>query len=299
MDSLWTDWPCGVNSDFLIDSYWDIFHYPTGAQQKENTALYVYFDSLLVATLDNDFSANAYSTRGGAPEMNGIRHVFFDLDNTIWDFEKSSMATLRELYDKYTLAELGVTSFDSFVAAYKHRNELLWEEYRMGKVDKATLRNKRFALTFWDMGLDPETAPAAMADDYVELGPRKSHLFPHAHETLDYLRQKYTLHIITNGFAEAQSVKMEASDLNKYFNEVIISEHTGYKKPDVRIFQHSMEKAGAMENECLMIGDGLEVDVIGAQQAGWRAIFFNPHGILHEAQPDVEIKELKELMGIL
>lgn len=231
--------------------------------------------------------------------MNGIRHIFFDLDNTIWDFEKSSMATLAELYDKYSLPTLGVRSFDAFVAAYKHRNELLWEEYRMGKVDKNTLRNQRFNLTFWDMGLDPETAPQGMADDYVILGPRRSHLFPHAHETLSYLQDKYTLHIITNGFAEAQTVKMEAADLNKYFSEVIISEHTGYKKPDERIFRHSMEKAGASEDECLMIGDGLEVDVIGAQQAGWRAIYFNPQQVPHMENPDHEIRELKELCDLL
>lgn len=105
--------------------------------------------------------------------MTGIKHIFFDLDNTLWDFEKSSMATLQELFDKYELPKLGVSSFESFVAAYQHRNELLWEQYRLGAIDKLTLRNKRFAFTFWDMGLDPDTAPHGLADDYVYLGPRK------------------------------------------------------------------------------------------------------------------------------
>ena len=164
--------------------------------------------------------------------MNGIRHIFFDLDNTIWDFEKSSMATLSELYTKYALATLGVPSFDAFVAAYKHRNELLWEEYRMGTVDKETLRNKRFALTFWDMGLDPDTAPTGMADDYVLLGPRRSHLFPHAHETLSYLQSKYTLHIITNGFEEVQFKKLQNSNLLPFFDQIITSEKVGVKKPN-------------------------------------------------------------------
>ena len=231
--------------------------------------------------------------------MKGIRHVFFDLDNTIWDFEKSSTATLSELYVKYNLDQLGVPSFEIFLAAYKHRNELLWEQYRLGTIDKATLRDKRFAFTFWDMGLDPESAPFGLADDYITLGPHRSHLFPHAHETLAYLQSKYTLHIITNGFVEAQVIKMQAADLNRYFSEVIISEHTGYRKPDIRIFKYSMEKAGAAAEECVMIGDGLEVDVIGAQQAGWRAIYFNPKGIRHEAQPDAEIKGLMELTELL
>lgn len=231
--------------------------------------------------------------------MKGIRHVFFDLDNTIWDFEKSSLATLQELFVKYELDKLGVPSFESFVAAYKHRNELLWEQYRLGTIDKATLRDKRFAFTFWDMGLEPETAPKGLADDYVTLGPHRSHLFPHAHETLSYLQSKYTLHIITNGFVEAQVIKLQAADLNKYFSEVIISEHTGFRKPDKRIFHYSLEKAGAVAEECVMIGDGLEVDVIGAQEAGWRAIYFNPHGTSHAAKPDAEIKGLEELVGIL
>lgn len=231
--------------------------------------------------------------------MRGIRHVFFDLDNTIWDFEKSSMATLQELYIKYELDKLGVSSFESFVAAYKHRNELLWEQYRLGTIDKATLRDKRFAFTFWDMGLDPDSAPKGLADDYVTLGPHRSHLFPHAHETLSYLQAKYTLHIITNGFVEAQVIKLQAADLNKYFSEIIISEHTGFRKPDKRIFQYSLEKAGAAAGECVMIGDGLEVDVIGAQEAGWRAIYFNPNGVSHEASPDAEIRGLEELTKLL
>jgi putative hydrolase of the HAD superfamily len=231
--------------------------------------------------------------------MKGVRHVFFDLDNTIWDFEKSSMSTLSELFVKYRLEELGVPSFEAFLNAYKHRNELLWEQYRLGTIDKATLRDKRFAFTFWDMGLDPESAPAGLAQDYVTLGPHRSHLFPHAHETLAYLKEKYILHIITNGFVEAQVIKLQAADLNKYFSEVIISEHTGFRKPDIRIFRYSMEKARAIPEECVMIGDGLEVDVIGAQQAGWRAIYFNPHGIVHQAAPDAEIRELKELTELL
>lgn len=209
------------------------------------------------------------------------------------------MATLEELFSKYELHQLGVVSLEVFVSAYKHRNELLWEQYRLGTIDKATLRDQRFALTFWDMGLDPDSAPKGLADDYVLLGPRKSHLFPGAHETLEYLQKKYVLHIITNGFVEAQVIKMEAADLNKYFSEIIISEHTGFRKPDVRIFNYSMEKAGALPEECLMIGDGLEVDVVGAQKAGWRAIYFNPGGVPHTERPDAEIKELAELKALL
>ncbi len=231
--------------------------------------------------------------------MKKYRHVFFDLDNTLWDFDKNSHYTLIELYGKFKLESLGVPSFEVFHEKYKDRNAMMWEQYRLGKIDKATLRDQRFSLTFWDMGLDAALAPKELPDEYLRLSPQRRHLFPHAHEVLSYLQENYILHIITNGFEEAQTIKLEASDLTKYFSEIIISEHTGFRKPDVRIFDYSMTKANASAGECMMIGDGLEVDVIGAQEAGWDAIYFNPAGILHNAKPTHEIRSLDELMNIL
>ena len=147
--------------------------------------------------------------------MSKYKHLFFDLDNTLWDFERNSTEALTELYHKYSLQKLGVSSLEIFLEKYKERNAMMWDEYRLGKIDKATLRDKRFQLTFWDMGLDAETAPNELPDEYLRISPRKTHLFPHAHETLSYLCSKYTLHIITNGFVEAQEIKLQASDLEK------------------------------------------------------------------------------------
>lgn len=227
------------------------------------------------------------------------RHIFFDLDNTLWDFDRNSHETLQELYEKYDLSSLGVPSFEVFHHTYKERNAMMWEQYRLGKIDKATLRDKRFELTFWDMGLDAELSPKELPDEYLRLAPVRNHLFPHAHDVLSYLQKKYILHIITNGFEEAQHIKLEASDLTKYFSEIVISEHTGFRKPDPRIFEYSSNRAGATPSECLMIGDGLEVDVIGAMDSGWDAVFFNPAKIIHEAKPTYEIESLDELRGIL
>lgn len=231
--------------------------------------------------------------------MSRYQHIFFDLDNTLWDFERNSLETLNELFEKYRLLELGVPSFEAFVKAYHQRNELLWDEYRKGLIDKATLRDQRFAFTFWDMGLEPGLAPPMLAHDYVTLGPRKNRLFPHAHETLRYLQDRYTLHIITNGFEEAQHIKIEAAELKSFFVEIIISEHTGFRKPDPGIFRFAEAKAGCRPDECLMIGDGLEVDVIGAQEAGWDAVYFNPEGKTHTATPNFEIRSLDELQTLL
>ncbi len=231
--------------------------------------------------------------------MKKYKHIFFDLDHTLWDFDKNSTETLMELFNKYELTTLGVTSFEQFHAAYKQRNELMWDEYRLGKIDKATLRDKRFIFTFWDMGLDPDTAPLGLSDDYIKISPSRKHLFPHSHEVLTYLKEKYKLHIITNGFEEAQHIKLESSDLKKYFEEIIISEHTGFKKPDIRIFKHSEQLTKANQEECIMVGDGLEVDVLGALAAGWDAVFFNPYKNAHKENLKYEISSLDELTKIL
>lgn len=231
--------------------------------------------------------------------MKKYKHIFFDLDHTLWDFDKNSSETLLELYQTHNLQSLGVKSFESFLTAYRERNTMMWDEYRLGKIDKATLRDKRFVFTFWDLGLDPDTTPLGLSADYIRLSPARNHLFPHSHEVLTYLKEKYKLHIITNGFEEAQHIKLEASDLKKYFEEIIISEHTGFKKPDIRIFEFAQKLTGATPDDSIMIGDGLEVDVLGALAAGWDAVFFNPNGIQHSENLKYEIVSLDQLQSIL
>src|SRR5688572_16127295 len=100
--------------------------------------------------------------------MKTYRHLFFDLDNTLWDFDKNSSETLQELYLKYKLHELGIESPELFIQKYQERNAVMWEQYRLGKIDKETLRSKRFEFTFWDMGLEMmSTVSSSMAEDYI------------------------------------------------------------------------------------------------------------------------------------
>jgi putative hydrolase of the HAD superfamily len=124
-------------------------------------------------------------------------------------------------------------------------------------------------------------------------------LFPHAHETLQYLQSKYTLHLISNGFRESSELKIAGTNIGGYFQNIIISEVVGVNKPDPKIFEHALELAGATKNESLMIGDSLEADVYGALKFGMDAVYFNPH---HAPKPDdvpVQVNHLKELMGML
>ena len=136
-------------------------------------------------------------------------------------------------------------------------------------------------------------------DHYVRLCPTKTNLFPHAHETLQYLQRKYTLHLISNGFKEASTLKIGNTNIGGYFKHVIISEIVGINKPDKAIFEHALNLAGAQKHESLMIGDSLEADVYGALNFGMDAIYFNPFNAPKPDDVPLQVNSLRELMGIL
>jgi putative hydrolase of the HAD superfamily len=138
-----------------------------------------------------------------------------------------------------------------------------------------------------------------MAEDYLRICPLKPHLMPNAIKTLDYLHQKYTLHIITNGFEEVQHIKMSTTGLDKYFQCIITSEAAKYKKPHPSIFDYALAKAQTSSSQSLMIGDSLESDVLGAQAIGMKQVYFNPKKLAHSENPTHEITDLVALMDIL
>ena len=231
--------------------------------------------------------------------MKKYTHIFFDLDHTIWDFDKNAEETLQELYIIHRLGEIGLPSAELFIETYTRNNHKLWAEYHVGKITKDYLREARFRTTFLELGLAPEVIPEGFEDEYVKLCPTKTNLFPAAREVLDYLKSKYTLHLISNGFKESTEIKIAGTDIGHYFGNIIISEVVGINKPDKAIFEHALSLAGAVKDESIMIGDSLEADVRGALNFGMDAIYFNPMG---QPKPDdvaVEIRSLKELMGML
>ncbi|HQS06992.1 MAG TPA: YjjG family noncanonical pyrimidine nucleotidase [Daejeonella sp.] len=227
------------------------------------------------------------------------KHLFFDLDHTIWDFDKNAEETLNELYHAYKLMDLGLHSPDRFIEVYTHNNHQLWAEYHVGKITKQKLRETRFSKTFIDLGLSPNLIPQQFEDDYVNICPTKTNLFPKAHETLSYLKERYTLHLISNGFKESTELKVSNNGLNVYFENVVISEVVGFNKPDKAIFNHALTLANAGISESIMIGDSLEADIRGAQDYGMKAIYFNPERKEIPEDVDQEIACLSELMTIL
>ena len=231
--------------------------------------------------------------------MKSYKHLFFDLDRTLWDFDTNADLTLSEIYLKFGLQQRGVPSETIFKDTYIKINEDMWSAYRKGEIEKHTLRTHRYLYTLETFGIeDPELA-GLIGDHYVTESPRKTNLLPYTVDVLDYLSGKYAMHIITNGFSEVQAVKLQHSDLNKYFDVIVTSEMAGTKKPNRQIFDFSLEKAEAHAEESLMIGDDLAVDILGAASLGMDQVYFNPNKDRHEELPTFEIESLMELKRIL
>ncbi|MES2417324.1 MAG: YjjG family noncanonical pyrimidine nucleotidase [Bacteroidota bacterium] len=226
-----------------------------------------------------------------------IKHIFFDLDHTIWDFDRNAQETLLELYETYQLKALGLNSAEEFIAHYTENNHRLWAQYHLGKISKETLRKERFSQTFLELGVKPALIPQQFEADYVSISPTKTNLFDGAESVLAYLQKKYTLHIISNGFKETTLTKMRLSGLNPYFKHVIISEDVGVNKPSPVIFEHALTKANALKQESIMIGDSLEADIRGAQAFGLKAIFFNPLKVAKPSDVQWQIAHLNELLA--
>jgi len=227
------------------------------------------------------------------------RHIFFDLDHTLWDFETNADETLRHLYKEHKLARFGVFTVDEFIRVYSDINHGLWRLYQSNKITQTQLRATRFPRTFVKLGLQEADAPAGLSEEFTDLLPYKSAVFPFTHEVLNYLKPKYQLHLITNGFRDMQHTKLSSSGLTEYFQEIVTSECCGHLKPDCRIFEHALERTGAQAAESLMIGDNLECDVLGAHNAGIDQVYFNPEKRRHFATTTYEISCLSELKAFL
>jgi putative hydrolase of the HAD superfamily len=225
------------------------------------------------------------------------KHIFFDLDHTIWDFDRNAQETLLELYEVYQLKTLGLHSAVEFIERYTANNHRLWQQYHLGEITKEYLRQERFRKTFLELGIRPENVPHQFEDDYVRISPTKTNLFAGAEKVLSYLQKKYQLHIISNGFKETTLTKMHLSGLNPYFTQVIISEDVGVNKPNKLIFEHALAKASATKEESIMIGDSLEADIRGAQDFGLKAIFFNPLNAEKPNDVEWQIFHLEELLN--
>jgi putative hydrolase of the HAD superfamily len=231
--------------------------------------------------------------------MKQYQHIFFDLDHTLWDFEVNSRATVLRLFAEFNLAEVCKTTFEAFYDKYNYHNNRLWERFRKGYIRREELRWKRMWLTLLDFKVASTSLANEMAISYLEILPVQTALMPGARDVLEYCSGKYTLHIITNGFETTQQLKLQYTGIGKYFSNMITSEKSNSLKPQREIFDCALQLAQATADLSIMIGDGLEIDVAGAMNAGWDQVYFNPGKLQHERKPTYEIHHLSELLNIL
>ncbi len=225
-----------------------------------------------------------------------IRHLFFDLDHTLWDFDRNS----AEAY-KILLSENGFpVNFEDFHRIYEPLNLQYWEDYAAGKVTKEEVKNNRLKETLAHFGIRlSETQSEQLADRYLELLAQGRKLFDGALETLAYLKKCYRLHLITNGFTEVQETKIKNTGLQAFFETVTITEKLGVLKPHPKVFRHALKQAGAFAHESVMIGDSWKSDIAGALNTGMQAVFFDPYDQTEVPLPVVKkITRLEELKSL-
>lgn len=228
-------------------------------------------------------------------KFSNIRHIFFDLDHTLWDFDKNSGLAFSSIFQKHRIK----VELEDFLSVYTPINENYWRLYREDKVTKEDLRYGRLKESFDGLKINvTEVQIDQLSIDYIDHLPHHNHLLEGTLEILNYLEASYKLHIITNGFKEVQHRKLESSGISKYFTTITTSEDVGVKKPHPKIFETALENAEAGIDESLMIGDNLEADIMGAQKLGMRAILYNyyKNDFSKELHQVLEMKELTKFL---
>lgn len=223
------------------------------------------------------------------------KHLFFDLDHTLWDFDKNSGFAFDAIFKNQGFD----ISLEEFLNIYIPRNQHYWKLYQVNQISHQDLRYYRLKDVFVALNFEvSDEIIHQLSDDYIEYLPEYNHLFDGAIELLDYLKPNYQLHIITNGFSEVQDKKLHNSNIGHYFETITNSELAGQKKPNPIIFDYALGIAKASKEESIMIGDSFEADVLGALDFGIDAIFFNEHKT--EINHDVyQVNHLLELKNIL
>jgi putative hydrolase of the HAD superfamily len=230
--------------------------------------------------------------------MKAYKHIFFDLDRTLWDFDSNSAQTLLEIIEVFGL-EKKVANSEKWLQAYNTHNSNVWKLYEENKINKANLRIERFRLLFNDFNIDDVELLSQVSEYYIASSPLKKALMPGAKELLEYLSDKYKLHIISNGFYDAQRLKLQSSEIDVYFDRVITSDKVGAAKPDKRIFEEAVKSINARKRESVFVGDNLENDFLGAMKSGIDQIWYNHDKVITEYKPTYEISSLNEIILIL
>lgn len=225
-----------------------------------------------------------------------IQHIFFDLDNTLWDHRKNAYLTIKDLFEREEITLKHNIDFEAFHYVYHEINERLWEQIRDGEIDKEYLRKHRFYDTFNHFGIDDLKLSMYFEEHFLDKILNYNHLVESADVILEYLKAKnYTLHIISNGFQEVTERKCILSKIDHYFQTITSADSVGVRKPNREIFEYSLGLANAKTEESILIGDDWIADVVGAQNFGMDVIFFD---VLNENPQQENLKVIQHLVQI-
>lgn len=232
--------------------------------------------------------------------MKNIRHIFFDLDNTLWDHRKNAYLTLKEIYKRENVQEKYNLDFEDFHREYFTINERLWAQIRDGEIDKDYLRKHRFYDSFLFFGIDDFDLAQVFEQNFLDEILNYNDLVEGAFELLEYLSEKgYTLHILSNGFKEVTYRKCELSGIQNYFKTITSADELNVRKPQPEIYEYALKKANAKKEESIMIGDDWIADVEGALSFGIDAVFFDVFKDNFGNDEVKVIRKLKELQKFL
>jgi len=228
-----------------------------------------------------------------------IQHLFFDLDNTLWDFRKNSEITLEIMYEREKIKDQYNVDFHTFHNEYFHINENLWAMFRDNKIDKNELRNRRFFDSFSVVGIENKELAEFFESNYLDEVINYNHLVEGVEQVLDYLHSKYHLHILSNGFMNVTHRKIESSNLNGKFKTITSAEEINKRKPDSEVFHYSLEKAKALPENSAFIGDDWIAAVLGAKAVGFnKVVFLNTLQEKHFLKDVIIIDKMNELDSI-
>lgn len=229
-----------------------------------------------------------------------IQHIFFDLDNTLWDHRRNAYLTLKDIFETQQISLQYKLDFEEFHQEYFTINERLWEQIRDGEIDKEYLRKHRFYDSFLFFDIDDFELAQTFENQFLDQILQYNDLVEGAFELLEYLSEKgYILHILSNGFEEVTYRKCELSGIKNYFKTITSADEINIRKPQPEIYQHALEKADAKKEESMMIGDDWIADVEGGKSFGLKVVFFDVFNDNFDAEEVIVIRKLLEIKTFL
>ena len=229
------------------------------------------------------------------------KDLFIDFDDTLYDTYGNAVIALQETFQAFQLDRY-FSDPQVFYDAYWRANIDLWSRYAKGEIDRPYLIVERFRRPLSEgNGLEPtKELCLEISDKFLDFCSCKPGVVNGAHELMDYLRHKgYRMHMCSNGFHEVQYKKLAACGLRDYFDTIVLSEDAGANKPSKEFFDYAFRVTKARRETTLMIGDNLQTDIVGANDAGLDTVLFNRWNVEPSDVPTYTVASLLEIKTLL